>query len=96
MCFAQACVTADGNGRLELFEYIHPNAKRRNPPDRTRSACTALPSRSMTSTRLSRLLPRTGCHALRGVATYEDVYKLTYVRGPSGIIVMLAEELKKS
>ncbi|HET6737628.1 MAG TPA: hypothetical protein VFH76_01790 [Kribbella sp.] len=32
----------------------------------------------------------------RGVATYEDIYKLTYVRGPSGIIVMLAEELKKA
>jgi glyoxylase I family protein len=30
------------------------------------------------------------------VATYGDVYKLTYLRGPSGIIVMLAEELKKS
>jgi glyoxylase I family protein len=30
------------------------------------------------------------------VATYEDVYKLTYIRGPSGILVMLAEELKKS
>jgi glyoxylase I family protein len=29
------------------------------------------------------------------VATYGDVYKLTYVRGPSGILVMLAEELKK-
>ena len=37
-----------------------------------------------------------GCHPLRGVATYDDAYKLTYVRGPSGIIVMLAEELKKS
>jgi glyoxylase I family protein len=39
---------------------------------------------------------RHGCHPLRGVATYEDVYKLTYVRVPSGILVMLAEELKKS
>jgi hypothetical protein len=39
---------------------------------------------------------RHGCHPLRGVATYEDVYKLTYVRGPSGIIVMLAEELNKA
>jgi hypothetical protein len=29
------------------------------------------------------------------VATYEDLYKLTYVRGPSGIIVVLAEELKR-
>lgn len=35
------------------------------------------------------------CYPLRGIATYEDAYKLTYVRGPSGIIVMIAEELKK-
>ncbi len=39
---------------------------------------------------------RHGCHPLRGVATYNDVYKLTYVRGPSGILVMFAEELNKS
>jgi glyoxylase I family protein len=30
------------------------------------------------------------------VATYGDLYKLTYVRGPSGILVMLAEALKES
>jgi len=29
------------------------------------------------------------------VATYGDAYKLSYVRGPSGIIVMLAEDLTK-
>ena len=39
---------------------------------------------------------RHGCHPLRGVATYGDVYKLTYVRSPSGIIVMLAEDLQKN
>mgnify|MGYP003544918801 FL=1 len=39
---------------------------------------------------------RHDCHPLRGVATYGDMYKLTYVRGPSGILVMLAEELNKS
>jgi glyoxylase I family protein len=39
---------------------------------------------------------RHGCYPLRGVATYGDVYKLTYLRGPSGILVMLAEVLKKS
>jgi glyoxylase I family protein len=33
---------------------------------------------------------------LRGVATYEDIYKLTYVRGPSGILLMLAQELHKT
>jgi len=37
---------------------------------------------------------RDGCHPLRGVA-YRDLYKLTYVRVPSGILVMLAEELTK-
>jgi glyoxylase I family protein len=39
---------------------------------------------------------RHGCRPLRGVATYEDAYELTYVRGPSGILVMLAEDLKKN
>lgn len=37
-----------------------------------------------------------GCHPPYGMATYGDSYQLTYVRGPSGIIVMLAEELEKS
>jgi glyoxylase I family protein len=31
--------TPDGNGRLELFEYIHPTRSRRSPPGLTRSAC---------------------------------------------------------
>lgn len=38
---------------------------------------------------------RRGYLPLRGVTTYEDVCRLTYLRGPSGIIVMLAESLKK-
>ena len=42
------------------------------------------------------IVARHDCQPLRGVATYGDVYKLSYVRGPSGIIVMLVEELKKS
>ncbi len=37
-----------------------------------------------------------GCRLLRSAATYQDVYKFIYVRGPSGIIVMLAEELKNN
>jgi glyoxylase I family protein len=38
---------------------------------------------------------RHGCHPLRGVGTYEDLYRLTYVRGPSGIIVMLAQQMQQ-
>ena len=47
-------------------------------------------------TATTQIAGRHGCHPLRGVATYGDVYKLTYVRGPSGIIVMFAEELKET
>src|SRR3990170_1288077 len=65
--------TPDGNGRLELFEYIHPVAFSVDDIDEALE-----------------IAARHGCHPLRGVATYEDVYKLTYVRGPSGILVMLA------
>ena len=36
-----------------------------------------------------------GCYPLRGVANYQDIYRLTYLRGPSGIIVMLAQELPR-
>ena len=36
-----------------------------------------------------------GCHPLRGVAMLRGVYSFTYVRGPSGIIVMLAQELTR-
>ena len=39
---------------------------------------------------------RHGCYPLRAVAIYRDLYKLTYLRGPSGILVMLAEDLRKS
>jgi hypothetical protein len=28
-------------------------------------------------------------------ATHQDLYELTYVHGPSGILVMLTEELQK-
>jgi glyoxylase I family protein len=88
--------TPDGNGRLELFEYIHPDA--------IETEATAPNEIGMHRVAFSvdniddalEIAARHGCHPLRGVATYADVYKLTYVRGPSGILVMLAEELQKS
>lgn len=39
---------------------------------------------------------RHGCHPLRGVADYEGVYRLTYLRGPSGILVMLAQDMRST
>ena len=88
--------TPDGNGRLELFEYIHPDAIETEP---TRPNEIGMHRVAFSVDDLDEALAiaaRHGCHTLRGVATYEDLYRLTYVRGPSGIIVMLAEELKKT
>ena len=88
--------TPDGNGRLELFEYIHPQAIETQP---TRPNEIGMHRVAFSVDDLDQALAvaaRHGCHPVRGVATYEDLYRLTYVRGPSGILVMLAEELQKS
>ncbi len=87
--------TPDGQGRLELFEYIHPEAIETEP---TRPNEIGMHRVAFSVDDLDAALEiaaKHGCRPLRGVATYEDVYKLTYVRGPSGILVMLAEELKR-
>ena len=88
--------TPDGNGRLELFEYIHPDAIETEPtlPNEIGMHRVAFSVDDIDESLA--IAARHGCYPLRGVATYEDVYKLTYVRGPSGIIVMLAEEVSKS
>ncbi len=88
--------TPDGGGRLELFEYVHPPAIETEP---TRANEIGVHRVAFSVDDLDEALAiaaRHGCHPLRGVATYEDVYMLTYVRGPSGIIVMLAQELRKT
>lgn len=85
--------TPDGHGQLELFEYLHPAAIETAP---TRPNEIGMHRVAFSVDDLDEALAiaaRHGCHPLRGVANYQDIYKLTYVRGPSGIIVMLAEKL---
>jgi glyoxylase I family protein len=87
--------TPDGHGQLELFEYIHPEAIETGP---TRPNDIGMHRVAFSVDNLERALEiaaKHGCHPLRGVATYGDVYKLTYLRGPSGILVMLAEKLQE-
>ena len=88
--------TPDGHGRLELFEYIQPKAIDTNPTVPNEIGMHRVAFSVDDIDQALEIAARHGCHPLRGVATYEDIYKLTYIRGPSGIIVMLAEELKKS
>ncbi|MCB7136098.1 VOC family protein [Cellulosimicrobium marinum] len=88
--------TPDGQGTIELFEYLHPDAIETEP---TRPHEIGMHRVAFSVDDLDAALEiaaRHGCHPLRGVGTYEDTYRLTYVRGPSGIIVMLAQALRPS
>ena len=88
--------TPDGHGRLELFEYLHPEAVE-TPPTRPNEIGMHRVAFSVDDLDAAlEIAAKHGCHPLRGVARYQDIYRLTYVRGPSGIIVMLAEELKRN
>lgn len=87
--------TPDGHGRIELFEYLQPDAIETEPtlPHEIGMHRVAFSVDDLDAALA--VAARHGCHPLRGVATYGDVYRLTYVRGPSGIIVMLAEALQQ-
>lgn len=87
--------TPDGHGRLELFEYIHPDAIETEPTRPNEIGMHRVAFSVDDIDESLAIAARHGCFPLRGVANYQDVYKLTYLRGPSGIIVMLAEGLTK-
>lgn len=87
--------TPDGAGRLELFEYLHPQAIETEPtlPHEIGMHRVAFSVDDLDAALA--IAAKHGCFPLRGVANYEGVYKLTYLRGPSGILVMLAQDLTK-
>ncbi|GAA5144549.1 VOC family protein [Microbacterium pseudoresistens] len=85
--------TPDGHGRLEFFEYIHPDAIETHPTMPNEIGMHRVAFAVDDIDEALAIAATHGCYPLRGVATYEDVYKLTYLRGPSGILVMFAQNL---
>lgn len=85
--------TPDGHGTLELFEYLHPAAIETEPtlPNEIGMHRVAFSVDDIDAA--LEIAARHGAVPLRGVADYQGVYKLTYLRGPSGILVMLAQAL---
>jgi glyoxylase I family protein len=84
----------DGSVQLELFEYLDDLAVETAP---TRADEIGMHRLSFLVEDLDAtlaVLAEQGYHPLRGVAQYEEMYRLTYLRGPSGIIVMLSEKLR--
>ncbi|OZB84754.1 VOC family protein [Microbacterium sp. 13-71-7] len=87
--------TPDGHGRVELFEYIHPEAIETAPTLPNEIGMHRIAFAVDDIDEALAIAARHGCFPLRGVANYQDVYKLTYLRGPSGILVMFAQEVQR-
>ncbi|MFJ6549273.1 VOC family protein [Microbacterium sp. NPDC091676] len=88
--------TPDGHGQVELFEYIHPEAIETEPTRPNEIGMHRIAFSVDDIDASLAIAARHGFHPLRGVANYRDIYRLTYLRGPSGIILMLAQDLTKA
>jgi len=86
--------TADGNGRLELMKFHAPPVRvgdQHAPPNTLGIRRIAFAVDDIDAA-VAGLRAR-GTELVGEVERYEDSYRLCYVRGPEGIIVMLAEQL---
>lgn len=86
--------TPDGHGKLELAQYHHPAAigdGAHTPPPNTLGMHRVMFAVDDIDDTLTRLRAH-GAELLGEVAQYKDVYRLCYLRGPSGIILALAEQ----
>lgn len=88
--------TPDGHGQIELFEYIHPEAIETEPTRPNEIGMHRIAFSVDDIDASLAIAARHGFHPLRGVANYRDIYRLTYLRGPSGIILMLAQDLTRA
>ena len=85
----------DAPGRLELAKYHTPKAITPKPeitPANTLGLHRVMFAVDDIEDTLARLRPH-GAELVSEVARYEDSYLLCYLRGPSGIILALAEQL---
>ena len=88
--------TPDGHGRLELSRFLTPPAvaDHRNAPVNALGYLRVMFAVDDLDETLARLLPHGAQLVSDEVVRYEDVYRLCYVRGPEGILLGLAEELR--
>jgi catechol 2,3-dioxygenase-like lactoylglutathione lyase family enzyme len=86
--------TPDGHGGLELMKFHAPSARvgDQNAPPNTLGIRRIAFTVDDIDAAVAGLRAR-GTELLGQVEQYEDSYRLCYVRGPEGIIVMLAEQL---
>ncbi|MGH9093027.1 MAG: VOC family protein [Acidimicrobiales bacterium] len=88
--------TPDGHNKLELTRYLTPaasNSEPPKPPPNTLGLHRVMFAIDDIDDAVVRLQAH-GAELLGEVAQYEDIYRLCYLRGPEGIIVALAEQLR--
>jgi catechol 2,3-dioxygenase-like lactoylglutathione lyase family enzyme len=87
--------TPDGHSRLELSRFLTPPvvADHRNAPVNALGYLRVMFTVDDLDDTLARLRPL-GARLVGEVVRYEDIYRLCYIRGPEGVLIGLAEELK--
>src|SRR5215813_15048255 len=88
--------TPDGHSRLELSRFVTPPvvADHRNAPVNALGYLRVMFTVEDIDDTLARLGKR-GAKLVGEVVQYEDMYRLCYIRGPEGILIGLAQQLKQ-
>jgi catechol 2,3-dioxygenase-like lactoylglutathione lyase family enzyme len=89
-------VTPDGHSRLELSRFLTPPivADHRNAPVNALGYLRVMFTVEDIDDTLARLRKQ-GAQLVGDVVQYEQAYRLCYIRGPEGILIGLAEELRQ-
>ena len=90
-------VTPDGHSRLELSRFLTPPivADHREAPVNSLGYLRVMFTVDDIDETLARLRGR-GARLVGEVVQYQDIYRLCYIRGPEGLLIGLAEELKSA
>ena len=88
-------ITPDGHSRLELSRFLSPPviADHRTAPVNALGYLRIMFTVKDIDDTLARLSAH-GAQLVGEVVQYEDMYRLCYIRGPEGLLIGLAEELK--
>ena len=89
-------VTPDGHSRLELSRFLAPPvvADHRNAPVNALGYLRVMFTVEDVDETLARLRQH-GAQLVGDVVQYEQAYRLCYIRGPEGLLIGLAEELRQ-
>jgi predicted enzyme related to lactoylglutathione lyase len=87
--------TPDGHSRLELSRFLAPPvvADHRSAPVNSLGYLRVMFAVDDLDDTLARLR-KLGAQLVGEVVQFEDIYRLCYIRGPEGLLIGLAEELR--